>query len=50
MILKILIEIILVVALIIGYINEDKIANWEREVFFPYIRERIKGDVKNDKN
>lgn len=40
--LKVIIEIILIVGLIIGYINEEKIARWERDVLIPWIKEMFR--------
>lgn len=37
MIGKLIFDFILIIGLIIGYINEEKIVRWEREVFFPWI-------------
>lgn len=37
MIGKLIFELMLIVGLIIGYINEEKIVRWEMEVFIPWI-------------
>ena len=36
--LKVIFDLILIIGLIIGYINEEKIVRWEREVLFPWIK------------
>lgn len=37
MIGKMIFDLMLIIGLIIGYINEEKIVRWEREVFIPWI-------------
>lgn len=47
--LKVIFEVIVIVALIYGYIKEEQIANWEKETLIPYIKKLIKGDDNNDR-
>ena len=42
MIIKTIIEILLIVALVYGYMREEEIAKWEQEVLIPKLKSIIK--------